>query len=174
MSTPAIEAAAANAVINADMVNRAELQLAIMREVQCQAGIDAPNPYAHHEILWSLYPRLVPAGDDDEAKRAYALAWLRRHRAGMVEIGNRLGQRLTFDKFATEYGYGITTKIHHRLHESVKITLRAAVDPVLTCTYVETGETEVIPAKPAEPERIVPKMERICPPSIFAGVEEEV
>jgi hypothetical protein len=173
VTTPAIEAEARTATEMADLVNAAELRLAVMREIQSQAGLDAPNPYAYHEILWGLSTYRVPDGDDDD-KRDFALAWLRRHRAGMVEVANRLGQHVTFDKFATDFGFGIKTTIHHRLHESVKITLRAQVDPSLTCTYVETGETETIPARPAEPEKVVPKMERVCPPSIFAGVEELV
>lgn len=169
MSTPAIEAEARTAAAMADGVNRAELRLAILREAQCQAGVDAPNPY-HYEIMFNLYGHVTDAVPVDE-RREFALAWLRRHKQGISEMAARLGQRVTFDKFATDSVFGIKTTIHHRLHDSIKMGVSAQVDSALTCEYVETGEVEVIPAKP---ETVVPKLKRVCPPSIFAGVENEV
>ena len=118
--------------------------------------IEAPNPLMPG-AFWLYHP---PA----DATREDALAWLRRHAAAVKAIAKALHYRQPIEKRSDDQ-FGVQFK------PSPGTVVAALVPAALTCEMVETGETQVIPAVP---ERIEPVMEKRCPPSIFAGIEDEV
>jgi len=128
-----------------------------------ELGCDEPGigGYFRYQEPWDLRE------EPDEVRREAALAWLRAQMPVMRLIANEFDAKIT--KMATTHDYGLEIDIH--VDGRYAASVKAEVPADLTCMIVPTGEVEVIPA---QPERTVEKMERVCPPSIFAGVQNEV
>jgi hypothetical protein len=139
---------------------RAALLTVVMTEIQEQIAngdCDDVNPYSDSTIIWAY------RGDEDPD---LVKLWLRRHARAMREIARRMGvPRPVVEKRATDGSYQLHLQITPGFGG---IALRATVDRDLICDLRPTGEYEVIP------EKRVPKMERVCPPSILDGILDEV
>lgn len=110
----------------------------------------------------------------DGERRQAALAWLARHVSGLQQI-SRHASACGWEpekplKFADGVSFGV--KLWLRPVGGVEWScIEATVPAALTCEMRPTGQVEVIPATEA---REVPVMERVCPDSIFAGIQDEV
>lgn len=102
---------------------------------------------------------------DDDTRRQQALAWLARHTKAVTLIARALGHDGPVKKVATDSWFGVEQFV---VADGRGVNLRAVVSADTTCEMVETGEVEHIP------EQVVPVLERRCPESIFAGIEQAV
>lgn len=91
----------------------------------------------------------------DEVNRAAAMRFLRRHAKAFKRLGK-------VEKKSGEYDYEVYVDLPNN------VRLRAVAEVTAVCHMVETGETQVLPAVPAQPERLVPKLKKVCPPSLLA------
>lgn len=102
---------------------------------------------------------------DTDTRRRAALAWLARHTKAVTLIARALGHDGPVKKVATDAWFGVEQFV---VTDRGGVNLRAVVPAGTTCEMVDTGETQIIP------EQVVPVLERRCPDSIFAGIEQEV
>lgn len=103
----------------------------------------------------------------DEERRRLALAWLQRQMPLLRLVAREYGSQIV--KISREHAYGVEVSIF--IDGDYVDSVRAVVPASLTCELVPTGEMKIIPA---QEEHLEPVMERRCPPSIFAGVQNEV
>ena len=113
---------------------------------------------------WNYAEATHLAASPDDYRRIAALGWLADKAHGFMAIQRHLGVPAAIEKHADQLDYTIkaTVKI-----DGVVMWLRASVPASLTCEMVEVG-TEHVEAHDR------PIMERRCPPSIFAGILDEV
>lgn len=155
------------------LVRKCELRAKLATETFRQALVDPVSQW-YTDPTWLFVPTLrVPAlvwqEMDADDRRAIALGWLRLHIDGIKEIARRMGiERPTLEKVANEYQYGVQLTVHHWVDHEVTAALAALVPADTTCVMVPTGEFETIP------EQRVERMEKQCPPSIYAGVVDDL
>jgi hypothetical protein len=113
---------------------------------------------------WRYHEPLELRDADPDVRRAAALAWLARHVRGLQFIARSFDDT-KITKLSNDLSFGVELRI---TRDEVTSAVEASVPSALTCEMVETGEVEVIPAQTR------PVVEKRCPPSIFAGVQEEV
>ena len=113
---------------------------------------------------WNYAEAAHVAALPDADRRIAALGWLADKAHGFMAVQRHLGVPAAIEKHADQWDYTIeaTVKI-----DGVLMWLRASVPASLTCEMVEVG-TEHVEAHDR------PIMERRCPPSIFAGILDEV
>lgn len=134
-----------------------------------ELDLDAPNPQspgAH----WVYLEPFDLLGADPEVRRDAALDWLRRHARAVQFVARELGHTHPIGKSADPDHFGVAFYLPIDGTEFGVIGVSAEVPARLTCEMVPTGEVTTIPA---QPERTEPVMERRCPPSIFAGIDDE-
>lgn len=102
--------------------------------------------------------------DGDDARRSYALAWLRGNVAAIRAIARRAGATVEIAKVADEWTFGVRAVV---TRDGAQSRWSFEVPAGVTCELVDTGEVEHIPAQTR------PKMERHCPESIYAGIHDE-
>jgi len=127
-----------------------------------EAAPDLGEPTYH--TRWNYAEATHLAASPDDYRRIAALGWLADKAHGFMAIQRHLGVPAAIEKHADQWDYTIkaTVKI-----DGVVMWLRASVPASLTCEMVEVG-TEHVEAHDR------PIMERRCPPSIFAGILDEV
>lgn len=147
---------------------RAAIELALIDAIEQESNLidveyDDMNWY--RVGLWTYYEPAHVQGLTDDVRRTWALEWLRTHTRLIQRVARRMGHDGPVTKFADDAHFGVQVAVDadHRL--------TAQVPSALTCEMVDTGRFEVIPPSPA---RTVPVIERRCPESIFAGIEQEV
>ena len=113
---------------------------------------------------WSYAEATHLAASPDDYRRIAALGWLADKAHGFMAIQRHLGVPAAIEKHADQWDYTIEAKVEIG---GVPMWLRASVPASLTCEMVEVG-TEHVEAHDR------PIMERRCPPSIFAGILDEV
>lgn len=131
--------------------------------------LDAPNSLMDG-ACWRYHEPTEMRSASGPARRAVAFDWLQRHATAVKLVARKVGHDGPIPKVADDDNYGVEVRMDYG-SASFTVDIDALVPASLTCEMVETGEVEVIPA---QPEQVVPKMERRCPPSIFAGIESEV
>ena len=113
---------------------------------------------------WNYAEATHLAASPDDYRRIAALGWLADKAHGFMAIQRHLGVPAAIEKHADKWDYLIEAKVEIG---GVPMWLRASVPASLTCEMVEVG-TEHVEAHDR------PIMERRCPPSIFAGILDEV
>lgn len=116
--------------------------------------------------LWTYDEPETVKDRTPEGRRSCAVAWLSDHARLVQRVARRMGHVGPIEKVRSNDYFGVRVTFRRSVY--VGITLVAQVPSELTCEMVPTGEVDHIPA------RDVPVMERRCPESIFAGVEQEV
>lgn len=119
--------------------------------------------------LWTYHEPAHVQGLSDDVRRTLALEWLRAHTRLIQRAAKHMGHDGPVTKFADLSYYGVAMTISDSVYVNVKLT--AQVPAAVACQMVDTGQVEIIPASAA---RTVPVIERRCPESIFAGIEQEV
>lgn len=154
------------ALIEADMrVTAAVAQVLIEHP---DLDIEAPNPVASG-ALWHYVEPAHLLDADPAVRRAAALDWLRRHAKAVQLVARKVGVTGPIAKIdGDRFGVRVPVRVEGS-HWTVDI--KAHVPAELTCELVPTGETRTVPA---QPERTEPVMERRCPPSIFAGITDDL
>lgn len=116
--------------------------------------------------LWTYHEPTHVQGLSDDVRRTWALEWLRTHTRLIQRVAKHMGHDGPVTKFSDDSFFGVAMTIRESDYVTVRLT--AQVPSALTCELVDTGQVEHIPA------RDVPVIERRCPESIFAGIEQEV
>lgn len=165
-------AARAKAFSDARRMPAALLQVLTIAEHETEMD---PVSYACSWMLYSFEVNAALPNGTDEEKRAYAIAWLRRHAEGLRTILRSFGQRAVLVKDNENGRYGVSATI--RSDEGGYIMpIGVYVDDALTCDLEPTGEIEAVPAVPAVPAipaTTRPVMRKVCPPSIFQSVADD-
>lgn len=150
---------------------RVEAQLALLGVVDAIAEhfddlteVDTAYPGCQ----WRYVEPFALKDSGPATRRDAALGWLARHTKVVTKIVKAIDPDVTVEKVGDDFEFGVQAMI--RVGEEFVI-VRAVVPSALTCEMVDTGEVRVVPA---QPEREEPVLERRCPPSIFAGIQDEV
>ena len=144
------------------------LRARLHAELELLDAIDEAAPDIGGPMLaptsWNYVEAAHVAALPDADRRIAALGWLADKAHGFMAVQRHLGVPAAIEKHADKWDYLIEAKVEIG---GVPMWLRASVPASLTCEMVEVG-TEHVEAHDR------PIMERRCPPSIFAGILDEV
>lgn len=162
MSAPVTEQASINVTNRLAMIDIVDKAL---------DGIDDLDPM-NLVLNWEYSEPVELQDAHDSARRRAALAWLARHNRGLQAIAaeaRKRGMKAEVAKVADSFHFGLRLYVWEKV--GVLQSVSAVTPASLTCEMRPTGKVETIPATEA---REVPVMEKVCPESIFAGIQDEV
>lgn len=128
-----------------------------------EAAPDLSGP-SYIATRWNYVEGITVAALPDADRRTAALGWLADKAHGFMAIQRHLGVPAEIEKHADQWDYMVEAAVKI---DGEPMRLRASVPASLTCEMVEVGTRHV-----EAHDR--PIMERRCPPSIFAGILDEV